>query len=233
MIRAVSVRKRTDGNFCDLPAKVTGKGNKMNIFDILLLGVALSMDAVAVSMTNGMTDREMGGKKMFAPALLFGAFQAAMPLVGYFLTDFLSSSEAIKETFEKASKGVAFALLAFIGGKMIFDGIKERRDECKAKETGVAAEKEGKTLSAGEMIVQAFATSVDALAVGISLKMAAMGEGLSPVIGWSVTIIGCITFALSLIAARLGRLIGNELADKAEIFGGAVLVIIGLKILLF
>ena len=116
---------------------------------------------------------------------------------------------------------------------MIFDGIKERRAECKAKETGVAAEKEGKSLSAGEMIVQAFATSVDALAVGISLKMAAMGEELSPAIGWSVTIIGCITFALSLIAARLGRLIGNKLADKAEIFGGAVLVIIGLKILLF
>ncbi len=205
----------------------------MNIFDILLLGVALSMDAVAVSMTNGMTDPKMGGKKMLVPALLFGAFQAMMPLIGYFLTDLLSSSEAIKETFEKASKGVAFALLAFIGGKMILDSVKERRAERKAKEAGETAEKAGKSLSVGEMIVQAFATSVDALAVGISLKMAAMGEGLSPAIGWSVTIIGCTTFALSLIAMRLGRLIGNKLADKAEIFGGAVLIAIGLKILLF
>ena len=205
----------------------------MNIFDILLLGVALSMDAVAVSMSNGMTDSKMGSKKMFVPALLFGVFQAIMPLIGYFLTDLLSSSEAIRETFEKASKGVAFVLLAFIGGKMILDSVKERKAERKAQEAGETAEKVDKSLSFGEMIVQAFATSVDALAVGISLKMAAMGEGLSPAIGWSVTIIGCTTFALSLIATRLGRLIGNKLADKAEIFGGAVLIAIGLKILLF
>ncbi len=205
----------------------------MNIFDILLLGVALSMDAVAVSMTNGMTDPKMGGKKMLVPALLFGAFQAMMPLIGYFLTDLLSSSEAIKETFEKVSKSVAFVLLAFIGGKMIFDSVKERRAGRKAQEAGETAEKVDKSLSFGEMIVQAFATSIDALAVGISLKMAAMSEGLFPAIGWSVTIIGCITFILSVIATRLGRLIGNKLADKAEILGGAVLIAIGLKILLF
>ena len=128
---------------------------------------------------------------------------------------------------------MAFVLLAFIGGKMIIDSVKERRAARKAREAGESAETEDKRLSLGEMIVQAFATSVDAFAVGISLKMAAMSEGLTPAIGWSVTIIGCITFALSLIAARLGRLIGNKLADKAEIFGGAVLIVIGLKILLF
>ena len=96
----------------------------MNIFDILLLGVALSMDAVAVSMTNGMTDSKMSGKKALLPALLFGVFQALMPLIGYYITDFVSSSETFRSTFEKASKSVAFVLLAFIGGKMIIDSVK-------------------------------------------------------------------------------------------------------------
>ena len=199
----------------------------MNIFDILLLGVALSMDAVAVSMTNGMTDSKMSGKKALLPALLFGAFQALMPLIGYYITDFVSSSETFRSTFEKASKSVAF------GGKMIIDSVKERRAARKAREAGESAETEDKRLSFGEMIVQAFATSVDAFAVGISLKMAAMSEGLTPAIGWSVTIIGCITFLLSVAATKIGRLIGDKLADKAEIFGGAVLIVIGLKILLF
>ena len=202
----------------------------MNIFDILLLGVALSMDAVAVSMTNGMTDSKMSGKKALLPALLFGVFQALMPLIGYYITDFVSSSETFRSTFEKASKSVAFVLLAFIGGKMIIDNVKAAR---KARETGESAETEDKRLSFGEMIVQAFATSVDAFAVGISLKMAALSEGLTPAIGWSVMIIGCITFLLSVAATKIGRLIGNKLADKAEIFGGAVLIVIGLKILLF
>ncbi len=202
----------------------------MNIFDILLLGVALSMDAVAVSMTNGMTDSKMSGKKALLPALLFGVFQALMPLIGYYITDFVSSSETFRSTFEKASKSVAFVLLAFIGGKMIIDNVKAAR---KAREAGESAETEDKRLSFGEMIVQAFATSVDAFAVGISLKMAALSEGLTPAIGWSVMIIGCITFLLSVAATKIGRLIGNKLADKAEIFGGAVLIVIGLKILLF
>ena len=202
----------------------------MNIFDILLLGVALSMDAVAVSMTNGMTDSKMSGKKALLPALLFGVFQALMPLIGYYITDFVSSSETFRSMFEKASKSVAFVLLAFIGGKMIIDNVKAAR---KAREAGESAETEDKRLSFGEMIVQAFATSVDAFAVGISLKMAALSEGLTPAIGWSVMIIGCITFLLSVAATKIGRLIGNKLADKAEIFGGAVLIVIGLKILLF
>lgn len=205
----------------------------MNIFDILLLGVALSMDAVAVSMTNGMTDSKMSGKKALLPALLFGVFQALMPLIGYYITDFVSSSETFRSTFEKASKSVAFVLLAFIGGKMILDSVKERRAARKAREAGESAKTEDKRLSFGEMIVQAFATSVDAFAVGISLKMAALSEGLTPAIGWSVMIIGCITFLLSVAATKIGRLIGNKLADKAEIFGGAVLIVIGLKILLF
>ncbi|MGN1061809.1 MAG: manganese efflux pump MntP family protein [Candidatus Scatosoma sp.] len=199
----------------------------MNLFDILLLAVALSMDAAAVSMTNGMTVKT-GAKTTFLTAFLFGLFQAAMPLIGYFATEAISG--AFREAFEKISAWVAFLLLAFIGGKMIADSIKERKAKKNGQEDIPCGEK---TLSFGEMIAQAFATSIDALAVGISLKMAAIGEGLFPSIGWSVAIIGCVTFLLSLLSVRLGKLIGNKLADKAEILGGAVLILIGLKILLF
>lgn len=199
----------------------------MNILDILLLAVALSMDAVAVSMSNGMTDPKASLKRSLLPALLFGLFQAAMPLIGYFITEAVSG--AFRESFETASARVAFILLAFIGGKMIIDSIKERKEE---HEAGEVPESEKRTLSVGEMFVQAIATSIDALAVGISLKMAAMGEGLFPPIGWSVTIIGCTTFLLSAIATKAGKMIGNKLADKAEILGGIVLVCIGLKILI-
>ena len=203
-----------------------GKRSKMNFFDVLLLAVALSMDAAAVSMTNGMTVKQ-GAKKALFAAFLFGVFQALMPLIGYCITEAISG--AFREAFEKVSAWVAFILLAFIGGRMIFESVKER----KANASSQSAAREGKTLSFGEMITQAFATSIDALAVGISLKMAAMDEGLFPAIGWSVTLIGVVTFLLSLLSVRLGWLIGDKLADKAEILGGAVLIVIGLKILLF
>lgn len=198
----------------------------MNFFDVLLLAVALSMDAAAVSMTNGMTVKP-GAKTTLLTAFLFGLFQAVMPLIGYYVTEAVSG--AFREAFEKISAWAAFLLLAFIGGKMIFDSIKEKKEN-KDEKAYASVEK---TLSFGEMLAQAFATSIDALAVGISLKMAAMSEGLFPAIGWSVTVIGFVTFLLSLLSVRLGKLIGNKLADKAEILGGAVLLLIGLKILLF
>ena len=198
----------------------------MNFFDVLLLAVALSMDAAAVSMTNGMTVKSDAKTTLFT-SFLFGLFQAVMPLIGYYITEAVSG--AFREAFEKTSAWVAFLLLAFIGGKMIFDSLKERKENAAAN----GAAHEEKTLAFGEMITQAFATSIDALAVGISLKMAAMGEGLFPAIGWSVAVIGVVTFLLSFLSVRLGKLIGNKLTDKAEILGGIVLVLIGLKILLF
>lgn len=94
------------------------------------------MDAVAVSMTNGMTDSKMSGKKALLPALLFGVFQALMPLIGYYITDFVSSSETFRSTFEKASKSVAFVLLAFIGGKMIIDNVKEPQSRAESARNG-------------------------------------------------------------------------------------------------
>jgi putative Mn2+ efflux pump MntP len=200
----------------------------MGLTDILLLAVALSMDAAAVSMTHGMTDPKMPLKRVGTIAGFFGSFQAIMPLIGYFITKIVAN--AFLDVFEKASAWTAFVLLAFLGGKMIFDGVKEmfakRRGE--EKESNEEAE-----LSIGKLFVQAIATSIDALAVGVALQMAAISpEGLFPSIGWTVLIIGCTTFLLSVLSVYIGKLIGNKLADKAELLGGVVLVAIGLKILL-
>lgn len=198
----------------------------MGVFDILVLAAALSMDAVAVSMTDGMSEPSMPLKKSLSIGGFFGVFQALMPLIGYFVTGLVAS--AFLGVFERASAWVSFALLAFLGGKMIVDGVRELRE---AKEGG--APEEGKTLSVGRLAAQAVATSVDALAVGVTLQMAAISPaGLFPPVGWSVLIIGAVTFALCVPAVYLGKLIGNRLADKAQLIGGVVLVGIGLKILL-
>ena len=198
----------------------------MGVFDILVLAAALSMDAVAVSMTDGMSEPSMPLKKALSIGGFFGVFQALMPLIGYFVTGLVAS--AFLGVFKRASAWVSFALLAFLGGKMIADGVRELR----AAKEGDAPE-ETKTLSVGRLAAQAVATSVDALAVGVTLQMAAISPaGLFPPVGWSVLIIGAVTFALCVPAVYLGKLIGNRLADKAQLIGGVVLVGIGLKILL-
>ncbi|MBQ8374555.1 MAG: manganese efflux pump [Clostridia bacterium] len=204
----------------------------MGVLEVVFLGIALSMDAVAVSMTNGMTAKKLCPRHALLIALFFGVFQALMPLVGYFIADLVASN--FVETFEKISSIIAFVLLGFLGGKMIFDcvrgmikakkGVEEECDACFSSEKG---------FSIFKLLMQAVATSIDALAVGITLKMAAMTEqGLALGIFGAVGVIGAITFALSLVAVYIGKALGNKLADKAGVFGGAVLVIIGVKLLL-
>ena len=197
----------------------------MGVFDILLLAVALSMDAAAVSMTDGMAEPKMPLKKALGIGGFFGGFQALMPLIGYFVAGLVAS--AFLDAFEKASAWISFALLAFLGGKMIFDCVREMRAEKEGEKGGE------QILSVGKMAAQAVATSIDALAVGVTLQMAAISPArLFPPIGWSVLIIGAVTFSLSLIAVYLGKLIGDRLADKAQLLGGIVLIAIGVKLLL-
>lgn len=220
----------------------------MGVWEIILLGVALSMDACAVGMTNGMTDSKMPLKNTLSIGVFFGFFQFLMPLIGYFITGVIAN--AFLGTFEKISAWVSFILLAFLGGKMLFEGIREMRAARKAKracracfeasdsvqtaETG--AELKAKTpekLTVGRLLLQAIATSIDALAVGVTLQMAAISAGGLAMGVWGATLtIGAITFALSVGAVYIGKLIGDKLADKASLFGGAVLVGIGLKILI-
>ena len=200
----------------------------MDIFDILFLAVALAMDAAAVGMTDGMADAKMPVKRVLTIGAFFGVFQALMPLGGYFLTKLFA--DAFLDEFETASSWVSFILLTLLGGKMIFDCVREIR----AKNRGeIAAAENLAELSIGKLTFQAIATSIDAFAIGVTLQMAQLSaEGLFPPLGWSIFIIGVITFSLSVLAVYIGKLIGDKLADKAELVGGIVLVGIGIKLLI-
>ncbi|MBQ8295296.1 MAG: manganese efflux pump [Clostridia bacterium] len=197
----------------------------MGFFGVLLTGVALSMDACAVGMTNGMCDTKMPLKRTLLIALFFGVFQMLMPLIGYFITGIMT--DAFQETFEKISSWISFALLAFLGGKMIVDGIKEWR-AASAPACDVEEYRSGETLSVVKLLLQAIATSIDALAIGVVMQL----EGLVMGVWLSTALIGVTTFGLVIAAVYIGKIIGNKLADKATLLGGVVLVAIGVKILI-
>lgn len=200
----------------------------MGIVELLLTAVALAMDACAVGMTNGMTAKKWRTSNVFIIALFFGVFQGAMPLIGYYVAHLFA--ENFMQVFETASSVIAFILLAFLGGKMIVDAIKEMTNKCPCEcEEGCIGER----LNYGKLTLQSLATSIDALAVGVTLRMVEMTEiGLPLGVFGSVGVIGGITFALCIGAVYLGRAIGNKLADKAGLAGGIVLVGIGIKLLI-
>ena len=126
----------------------------MSIFDIFLLGAALSMDAAAVGMANGMAEPKMGVKKTLLIALFFGVFQALMPLIGYW------GSSVFSALVSRIAPYLSFILLGFLGGKMLFDAMTEEGSRCLQKR---------RSLGIGTLTAQAVATSIDALAVGVSL----------------------------------------------------------------
>lgn len=221
----------------------------MGILETLLLGPALAMDACAVSMTDGMSDPKLPVKKVLLIGLFFGFFQFLMPVIGYFITGVVAS--VFLEAFKKISAWVSFLLLAFLGGKMLLDGIEEALENKRASKevcgcmqgsenvqtvgagTDLTKKNEQKTLSYGSLFMQAIATSIDALAVGVTLQMAAISEaGLALGIWGAAGAIGVVTFGMSVGAIYIGKAVGNKLADKAEICGGVVLILIGLKILI-
>ncbi len=214
----------------------------MNFWGTLIYAVGLSMDACAVAMTNGMNDTKMPAKRAIIIGLFFGFFQFLMPVIGYFITGIIAN--AFLETFEKVSAWISFGLLAFLGGKMLYEGVEEwiasrnpSTDGCENCETlGVCTRltvEEEKTLPLGKLFLQAIATSIDALAVGFTLQALAISEaGLALGVWGSTSMIGVVTFGLSVAAVYIGKAVGGKLANKAEIFGGAVLLAIGVKILL-
>ncbi len=190
----------------------------MEIWEIVLLGVALAMDAVAVGMTDGMTEPSMGGAKMCAVAGAFGFFQFLMPLIGY------GCGAAFAALVERIAPWLSFALLLFIGGKMLLDCALEARAKGKGERTE-------KKLGAVKLLAQAVATSVDALAVGVTLLAAETTRGLPFHAAWCALCIGAVTFLLALPAVYLGKRVGDRFADKAQILGGVILIAIGVKIL--
>lgn len=183
----------------------------MGFLEIFLIGVGLSADAFSVAVCKGLNMRKLNMKHAYIIALFFGGFQALMPLIGYLLGTSFSSY------IESFDHWIAFVLLAFIGGKMAIEAIREK-DEDEEEKTDV--------LKIGELTVMAIATSIDALAVGITFAF------LKVNILFSILLIGVTTFALSLGGVLLGNRFGAKYKSKAELAGGIILVLIGVKILL-
>lgn len=182
------------------------------LVEFLLLGVGLAMDAFAVSICKGLAMRKVNKKQAVVIALFFGGFQAIMPIVGWFLC------KGFQNYIEAFDHWIAFALLAFIGMKMIIETLSE-------KEEDVVVEKMDPPLDMKEMFMLAIATSIDALAVGISLA------ALDRPIVESAAIIGVVTFVISIIGVYIGNFFGNRYKKRAELAGGIILVLIGVKIL--
>ena len=195
----------------------------MQIWEIVLIGGALAMDAVAVGMTDGMVEPKMPLWKVLLVAGAFALFQFLMPLIGYYFGAVFTVLVA------KIAPWLSFALLVFIGGKMIFDCVREMRE--KKRELSCRA-KDREKLGAGKLLLQAVATSLDALAVGVTLLAAETAEGLPFHVSLCALVIGGVTLLFSFPAVLIGKKAGDKFADKAEIVGGIVLIFIGVKILI-
>ena len=180
--------------------------------ELFLLGVGLSMDAFAVSVCKGLAMNKVNKKQAVMIGLYFGGFQALMPLIGWFL------GVRFQKYITSVDHWIAFGLLVFIGGKMILEAVRD-------SEVQEIGEKD-LPLDHKEMFVLAVATSIAALAVGITFAF------LDTPIIEAIAIIGCTTFLLSILGVVVGNFFGTRYKKKAEIAGGIILVLIGLKILL-
>ena len=189
----------------------------MGIIELVLISVGLAMDAFAVSIGNGLSMKKSSPKAALAIAFSFGLFQALMPTIGYFLG---SAFESVISEFDHY---IALIFLGFIGGKMIFDGIGELRGSKKAA-AGQETEEKPFKLSFVTLMIQSIATSIDALIVGVSFST------LLDSVWTAVLLIGVITFLISLAGVFFGKKFGELLGSKAEIFGGLILVGIGVKV---
>lgn len=198
----------------------------MEIWEIFLIGIALSMDAFAVGMANGAVEPKMRTLKILAVAGSFGLFQFIMPVAGYYL------SGAFASFVEKIAPYFAFSLLCLLGGRMIFDCGKDRLEQRKERRIRPYLSSLRKPLGAGELFIQSVATSIDALAVGVAMLAAETDAGLPYSAVLCAVVIGAVTFSLSVIAVVFGAKAGKRLGGSAELFGGAVLIAIGVKILL-
>ncbi len=180
-------------------------------FNSILLGVGLAMDAFSVSLANGLADPKMKKSKMCGIAGVFAGFQIAMPLIGWVC---VSTVAQYFTAFEKLIPWIALILLGYIGGKMLYEGIKNRESEEEKAALGLRA-----------LLVQGVATSIDALSVGFTIADYSPLNALL-----ACLLIGCVTFVICFFGLTLGKKFGTRLAGKADILGGAILIFIGLEI---
>lgn len=197
-------------SFCGRSGKRSGK---MAIFiELVLIGVGLSMDAFAVSICKGLAMRKVNKKQAVVIGLFFGGFQALMPFLGWLL------GSQFERYITSIDHWIAFILLGVIGGKMMMEAVKkEEAEEIKQMDP---------PLDLKEMFLLAVATSIDALAVGITFAF------LQYPIVEAISVIGVTTFAISIGGVYVGNFFGNKYKSKAEFVGGLILVLIGLRILL-
>lgn len=180
----------------------------MNLIELFVLAVGLSMDAFAVSICKGLSLGKIKLKHMFIAGVWFGGFQALMPLIGYYV------GSVFADKVEKYAHWIAFVLLVIIGGNMIKESFGKEDDEMNA------------SMKPKEMFLLAVATSIDALAVGVGFAM------LNVNIVAAVSFIGVVTFTFSAVGVGVGSILGSKYKSKAELAGGIILILIGLKILL-
>lgn len=180
----------------------------MNLFSLFLIAVGLSMDAFAVSICKGLAMKNITIKKALIVGLWFGGFQGLMPAIGYLL------GTQFEKYITNIDHWIAFVLLFIIGGNMIKEALSKEEEEA------------NDSLAFKEMLLLALATSIDALAVGVTFAF------LKVQIVPAVLFIGCITFALSGIGVKIGNIFGSRYKSKAELAGGIILILMGCKILL-
>ena len=180
----------------------------MGIAELFLLAVGLSMDAFAVSICKGLSIQKLKLRHALIVGAWFGAFQALMPVIGYLL------GSAFADMIEAVDHWIAFALLDLIGGNMIREALGHEEEEADP------------SLAPMTMLLLAVATSIDALAIGVTFAF------LRVDVLWAVSLIGVCTFLISVVGVKVGNVFGARYKSKAELAGGVVLVLIGLKILL-
>lgn len=180
----------------------------MGLFEIVLIGVGLAMDAFAVSICKGLSMKKMEWKKAIIIGLYFGIFQALMPLIGFIL------GVGFEDAIANIDHWVAFILLSIIGLNMIKEAVSDKKEESDDK------------VDFKTMIVLSVATSIDALAIGVTFAF------LNVNIVSAISIIGTITFLISVIGVKVGNVFGDKYESKAEMTGGVILILLGIKILL-
>ena len=186
----------------------TNGGCVMGFSELLLIAVGLSMDAFAVAVCKGLKMRRLDIGKTAVIALFFGGFQALMPAIGYIL------GAQFQEAIASIDHWIAFVLLALIGGNMIHEALDNDEEEADA------------SLDVKTMFLLAVATSIDALAIGITFAF--LKVSIIP----AVCFIGIVTFIISFAGVKIGNVFGARYKNKAEIVGGVILILLGLKILL-
>ena len=194
----------------------------MSYWEIIIIAVGLSMDAFAVSITLGLSVKKPKIIETLLPGIYFGFFQALMPLIGYFAGTYFAKK------IQHLDHWVAFALLCVIGGKMIKDSFSKEKKSEPSPDAGkdIAPAPDESPLKFIKMLLLAIATSIDALAVGITFAFFQVN------IFMAILITGLTTFCISTAGVKVGNAFGAKYKSKAEFIGGAVLVILGIKILI-